>query len=129
MPCLFNFRIQFMQFILLARMLGVALLLGSGFSAAEPFRPKDAATVLERLPMNRGDERARSLAADRARLAAAPHDPALAMKVASAYYAFAGAEGDPRYIGYAEAAMAPWAADLDAPVDILYARQVAAMAP
>ncbi len=121
-PCLFHFRIRFMQFILLARVLGVALLLGSGLSAAEPFRPTDAATVLERLPMNRGDERARSLAADRARLAAAPRDPALAMKVASAYYAFAGAEGDPRYIGYAEAAMAPWAADLDAPVDILYMR-------
>jgi len=48
-----------MQFILLARVLGVALLLGSGLSAAEPFRPTDAATVPDRLPMNRGDERAR----------------------------------------------------------------------
>jgi Tfp pilus assembly protein PilF len=44
------------------------------------------------------------------------------MKVASAYYALAGAEGDPRYIGYAEAALAPWAADQNAPADILYMR-------
>jgi len=44
------------------------------------------------------------------------------MKVASAYYALAGAEGDPRYIGYAEAAMTPWAADANAPVDVLYMR-------
>lgn len=94
----------------------------AGAVTAEPFRPTDAATVLERLPMNRGDERARTLAADRARLAAAPKDPVLAMKVASAYYAMAGAEGDPRYIGYAEAAMAPWAADANAHVDILFMR-------
>ncbi len=103
-------------------LLTIVVLLSGGFVAAEPFRPTDAATVLERLPMNRGDERARALAADRARLAAAPRDPVLAMKVASAYYALAGAEGDPRYIGYAEAAMAPWAADPKAPADILYLR-------
>lgn len=98
------------------------VLLMTGTAAAEPYRPTDTATVLERLPMNRGDERTRSLAADRARLAAAPKNPELAMKVASAYYALAGAEGDPRYIGYAEAALAPWAADVNAPTDILYMR-------
>lgn len=103
------------------RVLALALLTG-GNAVAEPYRPADAATVLERLPMNRGDERARSLAADRSRLAATPRDPVLAMKVASAYYALAGAEGDPRYIGYAEAALMPWAADVNAPTDILYMR-------
>jgi Tfp pilus assembly protein PilF len=98
------------------------VLLMAGAAAAEPYRPTDAAAVLERLPMNRGDERARSLAADRARLAASPRDPVLAMKVASAYYELAGAEGDPRYIGYAEAAMAPWATDTSAPTEIFYMR-------
>lgn len=111
-----------MQFTVFAQVLLLASLLTGNFAAAEPYRPTDAATVLERLPMNRGDERARSLAADRARLAAAPKNPELAMKVASAYYALAGAEGDPRYIGYAEAAMAPWATDANAPTDILYMR-------
>jgi Tfp pilus assembly protein PilF len=103
------------------RVLALALLTG-GNAVAEPYRPTDAATVLERLPMNRGDERARTLAADRSRLAATPRDPVLAMKVASAYYALAGAEGDPRYIGYAEAALMPWVADVNAPTDILYMR-------
>ncbi len=104
------------------RVLAVAVLLACGHAAAAPYRPTDAAAVLERLPLNKGDERARALAADRAKLAAAPRDPALAMKVADAYYALAGAEGDPRYIGYAEAALAPWAADRNAPADILYMR-------
>ncbi|MBY0271559.1 MAG: hypothetical protein K2X06_17015 [Burkholderiales bacterium] len=89
-------------------------------AAAAPYRPADAATVLERLPLKKTDERARLLAADRARLAAAPRDAALAFKVARAYYELAGEEGDPRYVGYAQAALAPWANDGDAPVDILY---------
>ncbi len=111
-----------MHFILFLRLLTVVALLGSGLATGEPYRPTDPSVVLERLPIKPGDERSRALAADRARLAAAPRDPALAMKVASAYYALAGAEGDPRYIGYAEAALAPWAADRKAPADILYMR-------
>lgn len=111
-----------MQFDVFARAFLLATVLTGRLAAAEPFRPNDATTVLERLPMSRGDVRARALAADRARLAAAPRDPALAMKVAGAYYALASAEGDPRYIGYAEAAMVPWAADVNAPTDILYMR-------
>ena len=111
-----------MHLNLLLRFLLLAFVLATPPVFAAPYRPSDAATVLERLPLNKGDERARALAADRAKLAAAPRDPALAMKVASAYYALAGAEGDPRYIGYAEAALAPWAADQNAPADILYMR-------
>lgn len=111
-----------MRFIFFVRLLMVAALLGSGLATGEPYRPTDSSVVLERLPIKPGDERSRALAADRARLAAAPRDPALAMKVAGAYYALAGAEGDPRYIGYAEAALAPWAADQNAPADILYMR-------
>ncbi len=111
-----------MRIILLARVLAVAALLGSMPVAGAPYRPAGPSVVLERLPLKPGDERSRALAADRARLAAAPRDPALAVKVARAYYELAGAEGDPRYIGYAEAALAPWASDRDAPADILYMR-------
>ena len=106
----------------LPRFLLLAFVLANIPVFAAPYRPTDTATVLERLPLNKGDERSRALAADRARLAAAPRDPVLAMKVASAYYALAGAEGDPRYIGYAEAALTPWVADQNAPADILYMR-------
>lgn len=93
----------------------------SGLPAcAAPYRPADATIVLERLPLKKTDERARTLAANRARLAAAPRDAALAFQVAHAYYELAGEEGDPRYIGYAQAALVPWVNDGDAPLDILY---------
>lgn len=105
----------------MSRWLVLVLLIG-GTAAAEPFRPTDAATVLERLPLRQGDPRVRELAADRVRLAADPRNTAVALRVADHYYSLAGAEGDPRYIGYAEAALAPWARDLDAPVDVLYMR-------
>ena len=108
------------------RLLAAVVMIGSLFqglpAVAAPYRPADAAVVLERLPLKKSDERARLLAADRARLAAAPRDAALAFRVARAYYDLAGEEGDPRYVGYAQAALAPWANDGDAPVDILYMR-------
>lgn len=105
---------------LLAALVTIVCLSGGGAATGASYRPVSPSTVLERLPLKQGDERARALAADRARLAAAPRDPVLAYKVADAYYALAGAEGDPRYIGYAQAALAPWATDRDAPVDILF---------
>lgn len=89
-------------------------------AAAAPYRPADAAVILERLPLKKTDKRMRLLAADRARLVLAPRDAALAFNVARAYYDLAGEEGDPRYIGYAQAALAPWTGDGVAPVDILY---------
>lgn len=106
----------------LLRTITAVLLLSAATAIAEPYKPLSASEVLERLPLKKGDARARALAADRARLAAAPHDSVRAMRVARAYYDLAGAEGDPRYIGYAEAALAPWAAVADAPADILYMR-------
>ena len=109
------------KFILAAAVMAWGALLGMPVAGA-PYRPTEASMVLERLPLKKADERARALAADRARLAAAPRDPALAMQVAKTYYELAGAEGDPRYIGYAEAALAPWASDRDAPADILFMR-------
>lgn len=107
------------KFIFAAALIAGSLLQGLP-AAAAPYRPAEARVVLERLPLKKTDERARLLAADRARLAAAPRDAALAFKVARAYYELAGEEGDPRYIGYAQAALAPWANEGDAPVDILY---------
>lgn len=111
-----------MRWLILAKTLLVVHALFSVAAIGAPYRPAGPDVVLERLPQQRSDAGAAELAADRARLAAAPGDDALAVKVARAYYELAGAEGDPRYIGYAEAALARWAADRDAPVDILYMR-------
>lgn len=97
------------------------MLIGS-VAYAEPYRPTDPSVVLERLPLKRSEPRAAELAKDRALLAARPDDPELALRVAEQFFDLASAEGDPRYIGYAQAALAPWATDRSAPTDILFMR-------
>lgn len=101
--------------VLMHALLGVA-----AFSA--PYRPAGPEVVLERLPQKRGDADAAELTADRARLAAQPQNLQLALRVAGRYFDLASAEGDPRYIGYAQAALVPWAADRAAPLDMLFMR-------
>jgi tetratricopeptide (TPR) repeat protein len=80
---------------------------------AAPRLPTDPAEVLERLPMRPGDATARELAGLRAALARAareaPADPLPATRLAGRYYELAIARGDPRYIGYADAVVAPFA--------------------
>jgi tetratricopeptide (TPR) repeat protein len=77
---------------------------------AVPRVPSDPAEVLERLPIRPGDGTARELAGLRAALAKAPPgDPSPATQLASRYYDLAIARGDPRYIGYADAVMSPFA--------------------
>ena len=75
---------------------------------AAPYLPANDSQVLERLPIAPGDPLARELRRLRAELAARPGDAELAAKLASRYFDLAMAEGDPRYIGYAEAALRPW---------------------
>ena len=80
---------------------------------AAPRLPTDPAEVLERLPMRPGDATARELAGLRAAVTRAakeaPADPLPATRLAGRYYDLAVARGDPRYIGYADAVMAPFA--------------------
>src|SRR5258706_15806769 len=76
--------------------------------SAAPYTPASDAQVLERLPMRPADPVARRLRTLRADLAARPNDESLAADLARAYFDLAMAEGDPRYIGYAEAALRPW---------------------
>lgn len=97
-------------------------LIAAGPTLAAPYRPTDPAVVLERLPLRQGDERTRELSAARARLAADPKNPQLAVEVAERYFDLAMAEGDPRYIGYAEAALSPWPPESQIPTEVLVAR-------
>ena len=80
---------------------------------AAPRIPSDPAEVLERLPIRPGDATARELAGLRAAVIRAakeaPTDPEPATELAERYYDLAVARGDPRYIGYADAVMAPFA--------------------
>jgi len=84
---------------------------------AAPRLPTDPAEVLERLPMRPGDATARELAGLRAAVTRAakevPADPLPATHLAGRYYDLATARGDPRYIGYADAVMAPFARSQD----------------
>ena len=92
------------------------LLLAAGTVLAAPRLPTSDAEVLERLPARALDPRQREMAELRRALAARPNDLDLALRLARRYYAEVAAEGDPRYIGYAQAALAPWWNIADPPV-------------
>ena len=86
---------------------------------AAPYRPADDSEILERLPAT-GE--AGETAAWRQALAADPNDLALALTVARADYRRGLAESDPRFLGYAEAALAPWWDRPSPPVEVLVLR-------
>jgi Tfp pilus assembly protein PilF len=76
-------------------------------AAAAPYIPSSGAQVLERLP-GRFDPLQRELGRLRAELAANPSDLARASALAKRYIEQARRDGDPRYLGYAQAALKPW---------------------
>jgi len=84
------------------------LLLVAASALSAPRQPASDAEVLERLPSRALDPRQREMSDLRRQLAARPDDMDLALQLARRYYAEVAAEGDPRYIGYAQAALAPW---------------------
>jgi Tfp pilus assembly protein PilF len=75
---------------------------------ATPFTPTDDAQVLERVSPRATDPRARELQALRAAVQARPRDAAAAVALVERLVDDALAEGDPRPIGQAQAALAPW---------------------
>ncbi len=86
--------------------------------SAEPFVPKDDAEIVQRLPY-------RVDAAERQRRAALARDPAqlpLAVATARAALQRARVHGDPRELGAAQAALAPWWRQADAPAEAVLLR-------
>lgn len=81
---------------------------------AAPRKPLDANEVLERLPLRTQDSASREMARLRAQASAAANDPILAARLAEAYFDLSLARGDPRYVGYADAVVARFAAPLPA---------------
>lgn len=77
-------------------------------SLAAPYVPPSDATVLERLPFKPNDPVARAMSQLRAELRRNPDNVEVAVRLAQRYYDLVGEEGDPRYLGYAQAALAPW---------------------
>lgn len=84
-----------------------ALALLAPAAHAAPHIPGRGDEVIERLPL-RADPAQQELRRLRARLAVRPNDLALATGIAQRYIQAARADTDPRYLGYAQAALAPW---------------------
>ena len=90
-------------------------------SYAKPYIPINPNQVLEKLPTSNNLSYAeiKKLTAEQS---AKPNDIGLAVKLAKLYIERSRAEGDPRYLGYAEAVLAPWWKLSSPPVDILVLR-------
>lgn len=104
--------------------LWILLLLLAGSVLAESYVPGDDSEVLERLPWQADDPLRRELRELRAELSANPASLSSAVRVARRYVALARGTGDPRYNGYAEAALAPWWSEAEPPSDVLFLRAV-----
>src|SRR5450830_1508158 len=84
---------------------------------AAPYTPKDGSTVIEQLP-RRADATQSELRGLRQQLNATPQDLTLAASLAQRYITLARSETDPRYLGYAQAALQPWWQQAAPPADI-----------
>ncbi|MFC5549080.1 tetratricopeptide repeat protein [Massilia aerilata] len=103
------------------RLLPLALLSASMWCGAAPHIPADGSQVVERLP-SRADPVQRELLRLRGELSRQPGDLGLATTLARRYIEQARIEGDPRYLGYAEAALAPWWKENQPPEQVLVLR-------
>ncbi len=93
-----------------AGLLCLGLVLSTGLTTlqAAPRTPAADQEVLQQLPLRPGDGTVRELGALRAALTTSPTDSNAASQLAQAYFDLAMARGDPRYVGYAEAVLAPF---------------------
>ena len=91
-----------------ARHLFLPLALCISFAAAAaPYTPANDSEVVERLPASATDPSVRRVESLRRQLAARPDDVALRLEIGRRYFDLAMAQGDPRYVGYAAASIAP----------------------
>src|SRR6516164_367988 len=101
----------------------VGLIAGACATAsAAPFVPQSDGQILERLPFAPSDPVLRRLRALNGQLTRAPNDLPLAVVIAQGYSELSRVTGDPRYAGYAQAALAPWWSLERAPQEVLVLR-------
>jgi hypothetical protein len=105
--------------VLVLALLGALALAAAG--KAEPFVPANDAAVLERLP-SAGNPWLEDLREQRIALTHNPDDLGMALALATAYVRLGRREADPRYDGYAQAALAPWWDLAEPPIPVLILR-------
>lgn len=91
---------------------------------ATPYIPHTDAEIIERLPLDKTKSVRAELRSLRQQLIQHPEDAALAANLARRYIEHARASGDPRFLGYAQASLAPWWDQAQIPLDILVLRAV-----
>ncbi len=89
---------------------------------AAPHVPRADNEVLERLPVRPNDPAMREIKELRGALARDPQNLERAIRLARRYFEQALAQGDPRYVGYAQAALKPWWDLPDPPTQVLVMR-------
>ena len=101
--------------LLLAHMAVVVHPAAMAAPASTAFVPSSDAQVLARVPARSTDPRARELLALRAAWRQQPQDVDTAVQLATRYFDEVAAEGDPRYVGYAQSVLQPWWAMAEPP--------------
>jgi len=103
------------------RLILLLLLAAAAMAQAAPYVPASDDVVLERLP-EKVDPSLKTLKRMRTGLAADPRNLDLASAYAQRAIEASRASGDPRFLGAAQAALAPWWTDADAPPAALLLR-------
>ena len=93
----------------------------SAVAQAAPYVPTDGAQVIERLP-SQGSTSSQELQRMRSAVADSPNNVQLATELARRYIEIGRSTSDPRYSGYAQAALSPWWGQSDAPPAVLILR-------
>ena len=113
LPCSASYIASQLLSNILLKPLFTALLVLSALTGvaahAAPYTPENDSVVVERLPGRASDPATRRMESLRKQLAARPDDAQLRVEIARRYFDMAMAQGDPRYVGYASAALAPLA--------------------
>jgi tetratricopeptide (TPR) repeat protein len=94
------------------------ILLGTASLSAAPYVPSSDTQILEHLPFKPSDPIAREMGQMRKELQRNPQNLDVAVRLARRYYGMVGEEGDPRYLGYAQAALAPWWTMPEPPIEV-----------
>jgi len=96
------------RWLTIANVIAWFILIQSGAAYPEPYRPTDDTQVLERLSFKASDPVSRELDSLRTDLRRNPRNLESAVKLATRYIEQGRSEGDPRFLGQAQAVLSLW---------------------